>query len=389
LPFSKLFNQKKFLPYLDQKIAVAVSGGADSLALVVFLWQLVNKDPLRLQALIVDHNLRENSNIEAEQVKRQLLNLGIPTLVLFWSHQGIQSKIQETARFYRYQLLIDYCKKNKISSLWLGHHSCDQFETVMMRLSHASGLKGLGGIRNLSFREGIGICRPFLSLHPSQLQEYLLSQKLSWVNDPSNTDNKFERIRWRSKTLILNEAGLSLSSINSIASKLQDEEDALDWAVQKWMDQHTEWDNKYKFITIASEIRNLPKAFLKRAMLKIAESVRCVPIWAKDIRNGAESSCQKVYNLPFVNFTFGGCYWASWKDKLVCVREWGKISEIQVQSTSFLYDNRFVLKDCEVGALVSPWGKRRPLEENAHLNIPKTALYSLPSIANKLIINTE
>ncbi len=196
------FHADDLQPYLDKPLAVAVSGGADSFALVLSLWEFLNKSssPPPIHALIVDHRLRENSTEEATLVKQRLDDLGISAHILSWNHHLVLSKIQETARLHRYRLLIEYCQQNNIPSLWLGHHASDQFETVMMRLSHSTGLRGLGGMQKVSMRDDITLCRPFLTVTPEKLFTFLIARNQQWIEDPSNLDTKYERVRWRSRS---------------------------------------------------------------------------------------------------------------------------------------------------------------------------------------------
>jgi len=177
----------------NKAIAVAVSGGSDSMALLLKAKEMGNK----IYALTVDHNLREGSKVEALQVQEWCRQLGIEHHILTWEHEGILSNIQEQARDARYKLLSDFCTKHNIEYLLLGHNMEDVAENFMIRLDRGSGIDGLAAISEISTKSRITLLRPLLHSTKEELKQYLLSKKQSWIEDPSNKNEKYTRVKFR------------------------------------------------------------------------------------------------------------------------------------------------------------------------------------------------
>jgi tRNA(Ile)-lysidine synthetase-like protein len=341
----------EFKPYLDQPIAVAVSGGSDSLALVFYLWDCVKRNPSRLKAFIVNHNLRPESLEEAKKVSKWLEAKGIPVEILHWEHGPIVSNIQENARQARYGLLTEACKQQEYPSLWVGHHLQDQYETVLMRLSKGSGLQGLTGIHKISLMDDITICRPFLTLLADELKFFLNGHP--YVQDPSNQNEQYERIRWRKKSQVLYDLGLSIKSIKDTVFKLQKENEALNWAVEDWFVKNATWVEDLNYYFVPYSFLKMPESIVKRVMLKMASRVTRVEKTMISVRKHMNFSYERL--LSHRPFTFAGCYWKIWRKGLVCVREWDNYPNV-------------IGKGCPLPPQVKELKKNHPVE----------ALYSLP-----------
>ena len=188
-------------------IAVGVSGGADSLALALKLKAFCDKYNLRLSALIVDHGLRPESNAEAKEVCAKLQIYNIDSYVLTISKDMFlnqitgekSSDLQNRARHGRFQAIHTWCLNNQCRHLFLGHHKNDQAETQIMRLSQNTNLLGFFGIQSHSQFEGIHIHRPLLTLSKAEIQMFLRKNEITWVEDPSNQNENFERVFWRNR----------------------------------------------------------------------------------------------------------------------------------------------------------------------------------------------
>ena len=129
----------------NNSFAVAVSGGPDSMALAFLSNLLANETRYKIYFLLVDHGIRTNSAQEALQVKKLLKKNGINLQVLR-NRKKISKNIQKTARDLRYELLIEFCRKNRVTSLLTAHHKDDQVETFLIRLSRGSGVEGLSSM---------------------------------------------------------------------------------------------------------------------------------------------------------------------------------------------------------------------------------------------------
>ncbi|MDF1720264.1 MAG: tRNA lysidine(34) synthetase TilS [Minwuia sp.] len=187
------------LPDPGRALAVAVSGGPDSMALVTLLRDWATTSARDLTALIVDHGLRRNSNDEAARVAARLRSMGITARVLIWDGNKPTTGIQAAARDARYRLMLDWCRAHGVSSLFLGHHADDQAATVAMRIDHGSGIDGLAAMRRVAPRVMPGgtvhLFRPLLDTPKSALLAFLQDQDVAWEEDPTNRDPRYERNR--------------------------------------------------------------------------------------------------------------------------------------------------------------------------------------------------
>ena len=187
-------------PFEDRpRIAVAVSGGADSLALAVLVDRWAAARGGEAIGLVVDHRLRPEATAEARQVRRWLAARGIDNRILVWRRAGghPSAAVQARARGARYELLTGWCRQHGVLHLALAHHAGDQAETVLMRLARGGGIDGLAGMAAVAARDGVRLIRPLLALDPRRLRASLAKAGQPWIEDPSNRDERFERVRWR------------------------------------------------------------------------------------------------------------------------------------------------------------------------------------------------
>lgn len=181
----------------DEAIAVGVSGGADSLALVLMMNEELKPIGKKVIALTVNHGLREEAGNEAQYVAKLMSDFDIEHHILIWEGKKPESGIEESARIARYNLLTEWCCQNNVKTLAIAHHLLDQAETFFMRLERGSGLTGLCGMMPISEMNGLTIIRPLLECEPSLLKNYLNTHGIKWVEDPSNQSDNFLRVRVR------------------------------------------------------------------------------------------------------------------------------------------------------------------------------------------------
>ncbi len=185
----------------DNTVLIAVSGGSDSIALLLLanIWSLKNN--VSLQAITIDHGLRAEAAAEAAFVAGVCAGLNIPHVTLAW--EGIKPSfgIQEAARQSRYSLMDDFAHEIGADVILTGHTQDDQLETVMMRTMRQSesgdgrGLSGMAGTTHLY--GGVKIFRPLLTLTRQALRRFLIEMSQPWIEDPSNLDESYERVRIR------------------------------------------------------------------------------------------------------------------------------------------------------------------------------------------------
>lgn len=191
----------------------AVSGGSDSLALTLLLHAWVQPSGGRVIALTVDHGLRSASADEALAVAQQLSTFGIRHITLLWQGPKPATGVQAAAREARYRLMARWCEDQHVLHLFTGHHSGDQIETHVMRKRRGSTPFGLAGMAPERLLANVRHLRPLLGTARSDLQSLLLENRLSWLEDPSNDDQRYSRVQVRSELKnFLPEVLLSLES---------------------------------------------------------------------------------------------------------------------------------------------------------------------------------
>ena len=183
-----------FLFEENPSIAVAVSGGPDSLALVYLLNQWVKLKNGSIIAILVDHKLRKESFNECKFTSNFLNKLNINNKILNVSKKNLQKKNMSEARVNRYTKLINYCKKNNIIHLFLAHHLNDNLETFLIRKVGASNLEGLESMTFSKSINKIQIIRPLLKFTKIQILQFNKKNNIPYFFDPSNSNTKYTRV---------------------------------------------------------------------------------------------------------------------------------------------------------------------------------------------------
>ena len=194
------FNQYLNKNYFFEKkpiIAVAVSGGPDSMCLIHLLKNWINVNRGNLVALIIDHQLRKESKEESYLIKKYLLKNKISTKIIKINKKLVIKKSMKEARENRYEKLIKYCNHKNILHLFLAHHYDDNIETFLIRKLSGSNFQGLRGMQYKSINNSIQILRPLLSHTKKEILEFNLINKIFYLNDPSNLNTKYTRVAIR------------------------------------------------------------------------------------------------------------------------------------------------------------------------------------------------
>ncbi|NNE51015.1 MAG: tRNA lysidine(34) synthetase TilS [Sulfitobacter sp.] len=218
-----------FLPYPPERIGVAVSGGGDSMALLDLLQIFCTAEGITLHAATVDHGLREGSAEEAAIVADQCKRIGIAHETLLWKDWTGEGNLQAEARKARYALLARWAQGLGIDTVALGHTADDQAETVLMRLARRAGVDGLSAMRARRVREGITWVRPLLSVRRRALRTYLRAKGIDWIEDPSNEDQIFDRIKARQALAALAPLEIDVEGLCEVADQLRQAREALEW----------------------------------------------------------------------------------------------------------------------------------------------------------------
>ena len=199
----KIFEElNEFQIKNNEQIAIAISGGVDSIFLSICLFQYFiykNLDINSLHAIIIDHDLRFNSLSDAKNTEILLKNqIGYKNIAIKkWQHEKIESNIEELARNARYDLITNYCNQHNIVKVLLGHHLDDQIETFFMNLFRGSSLIGLGCMQKVKIFNNIHFLRPMLNTKKKEIINFMKKNNLSWFEDETNMEDKFTRNRIR------------------------------------------------------------------------------------------------------------------------------------------------------------------------------------------------
>ncbi|OSP56531.1 tRNA lysidine(34) synthetase TilS [Pseudoruegeria sp. SK021] len=203
------------------RIGVAVSGGGDSLALLVMLRDWAETTGAELYAATVDHGLRPESAAEATQVAAVCGRLGVPHSTLLWTGYTGQGNLQAEARMARQSLLAGWALDVGIDHICLGHTRDDQAETVLMRLARGSGVDGLSGMAVVRpDPSGVIWLRPLLDVRREALRDVLRRRSLVWAEDPSNGDLRFDRVKMRDLLSRQDQHGLGADRLADTAERM-------------------------------------------------------------------------------------------------------------------------------------------------------------------------
>jgi tRNA(Ile)-lysidine synthase len=215
------------------RVAVAVSGGSDSMALALLAADWAIRRGGAIAAITVDHGLRAAAAAEARQVGRWLRARGVAHRILCWRPPAgaLSGGVQAAARAARYALLTDWCRRHGVLHLALAHQQEDQAETLLLRLARGSGLDGLAAMAPITERAGVRLIRPLLPIARTRLRAMLADARQPWIDDPSNDDPAHARIRMRRLLPGLAAEGLDAARLAATAAHLGRARAAIDDAV--------------------------------------------------------------------------------------------------------------------------------------------------------------
>ncbi len=216
-----------FAPSPPRRLGVAVSGGGDSVALLHLLVDWARGSGTALRAVTVDHGLRPEAALEAESVARACAELGIGHDVLRWTGWDGRGNLPDQARRARYRLMADWARVHDFADVALGHTADDQAETFLMRLARGSGVDGLAAMQPARRAEGVLWHRPLLTARRGALRLWLTARGIGWIEDPSNEDPAYDRVRVRQALAVLAPLGIGVEGLLATAERLRRASDAL------------------------------------------------------------------------------------------------------------------------------------------------------------------
>ena len=313
-------NLKKFAS-MNEQVAVALSGGSDSLSLILAL----HNSNINVLAIMVDHNLREKAKSEIEQTIKTLNKFKIKYVLKEWDG-NVKNNVENEARKARYSLLFEVCKENNIKILCIGHHLDDQIETFLLNLARGSGLDGLCAMPNIIKKNGIDIIRPMLNLTKKDCENYLKLLKVEWVEDESNKDTKYKRNKIRFLLEQIEDRILLEKRIETSIKTLQEVKETIDKMIAEVEEKIIEYNNNNdeenvkintkQFVKLTKYVQ---KTILVRCILKISKKEYKTRLY--QIENILYKINQYVLNNKSFRTTLSGCIIETKKDTIIVKKE--------------------------------------------------------------------
>ena len=271
---------KKFDSHIKSNLkkpnfAVAVSGGADSLALAYFSKCYSISNNARVKYYHIDHRLRAESSLEAEKLRNLLKQFEINCKILKWKGKKPKSNIQSLARKKRYDLIYKECLKNKISSVFTAHHVDDLYENFVIRLLRGSGLKGLVSFNKeeTTFYENLKILRPLINFKKSDLT-YVINKVFKFkFEDPSNKNIIFKRVRIRNLINNLKSEGLDLNKLKLTLDNLSDSNLTINYYVRQNINLNSKYYKKRNYYILNKSFFDQPNEIVFRSLTDLIKNI--------------------------------------------------------------------------------------------------------------------
>jgi tRNA(Ile)-lysidine synthase len=264
---SPLVADALLAPLAAQKsLLLAVSGGPDSVALMLLASRWSLRKEREIAVATVDHGLREGSREEAERVGDWARALGFEHHLLSWEGAKPTSRLQERAREARYALLAACAKKIGTRAIVTAHHADDQAETILFRLTRGSGVAGLAGMAAASSCGDVALLRPLLGVFKQELEALCDSASHPFVHDPSNENETFARVRLRKLSTTLAAQGLNAAALLRLGSRAARADQALSCCAARALREATLSRDENETRLDAQILRDLPVEILQRVL---------------------------------------------------------------------------------------------------------------------------
>jgi tRNA(Ile)-lysidine synthase len=336
--------------FLNKRILIGVSGGVDSLSLLIsfYEWNNINNYNIYFESLTVDHGLRPSSRKEAIYVHNLCEKFKIKHVIKTWDGEKPKTNVEMIAREKRYSLMKEYYEKNNFDYLLVAHHLDDQAETFFIRLFRGSGIDGLASMEAVSNLYGMNIIRPFLKLPKDDLQKYLLAKNIKYIEDESNSDEKYLRNKIRN---FLN----SFDNKNEITQRIDFAIKEIDKSKQFIRDEFEKYKNKilkinsfgtclFFYDKIKKMNYDMSLRILAYVSMKISGNIY------KPRLEKLKRLCDTIINLSSEDkfrTTFYGCIFEKCNDNFIMVyREYNSIGDDVrlIYNEEVIWDSRFKIK---------------------------------------------
>lgn len=373
-------------------LAVAVSGGADSMSLAVLLHSI-----RPIFALIVDHGLRAESAGEARDTQERLTSLGIDSEILVWDHDEIPTaNVQAAAREARYALMRDWCVDHNTQFLCTAHHMDDQAETVLLRLARGSGVYGLAGMAPMrDLGKGVMLARPLLNVPKKRLVAVLNELKVGWIDDPSNSNVAFDRVKVRNLLQAPPLEGLQAARLSATAERLRRSRNALEFFQQRWLEDSVEFFEAGYALLDKRKFSEVPEDVYLRALnsvIQFSGGGGYAPRFEKLLRLAEALLDDNFKGHTLRGVRFSPVLKQGMAHQIIVTREKTALESAKLVSNEYtVWDGRFSIDASRIrlgeGLYVGPLADaaRRLNGENlTHFQkltdkVPKLALHTLPA----------
>lgn len=370
--------------------AVAVSGGADSVALLLLMSRWAKENGSKLTVVTINHNLRKEAAQECDYVQSLSNSLGHRCFILSWDHRNNFANLQARAREGRYQLMTSLCNELDVLNLATAHHQDDYIENFWIRQERKSATLGLSS-NNHQFFNNVRVIRPLINIHKCELVDFLTTNNIQWFEDSSNLSSQYQRARIRIKLEHNEQLKHNIMFQQLVINK----------------QAHNLKADLIAFIAESVNIYNLGFALIDLAKLKTAcAQVRfqlinfVLTIISGKLKMPRASSteilcdCISAKQEIFIK-TLHGCVIKKLQNSLLIYREFGKNlpPNVTLRHVEQCWDNRFQFRATESGlfgayvtyltmkdyAIIKDeikMGKLKEISDNNHLEI----LFTLPVI---------
>jgi tRNA(Ile)-lysidine synthase len=383
-PFSNLITNQKTL-------AVAVSGGADSMALCLLVNEWAITAGHNIIALTVDHGLRAEAANEAQTVAGWLADKGISHHVLTWSGVKPATGIQAAAREARYRLMAAWCQENDIATLMTAHHLEDQVETFLLRAERGSGLDGLAAMSPLIERDGISLLRPLLGVSKTCLREWLNQNGQSWIEDPSNQNPAYRRTNLRRLVTDLESRGLPPQKLSVVVDQFAALRQIFTEIVTVFFERAVRFLPAGYGVVQLDVLQKLPAPILERVLVRLASVVggKTYPPRLDRLKGAIEH----IKADKISGFTLGGCRFFAKGNAIMICRDIRAISVTEVAAgDAFVWGGVFDIKitgPAEEKAQLAALGKKgwheivRDQPELRDSSVPYPVRLTLPTLSDE------
>lgn len=379
----------------ETPVAVAFSGGGDSTALLSLVVSALKQHSQRhIHALIVDHGLRAGSDEEAQLAAARADEIGAIPTILTWRGEKPKTGLQERARLARYGLLGDACREQEITHLFLGHNQNDQAETILMREEKGSGWRGLAGMRVRTAAPvwpalyNVDVLRPLLAESRAALRDYNRQQNLDCIDDPSNENHAFHRIRARQELTENREKTIEMLTFAEVSqTRLSTEKESVEKLISETVDIES-WGGAYVNLEASATQTDEWIAMLRYLIPSISGEAGFPP------SSKLEHLAIEIQEPAFQGATLAGAQIVKNKDQVLIVRDPGMVlgrnqkrplAPVKLtDSDAVIWDGRFLISstipELEIVATGHMSEHLTPLQKKALKAIPACARNTIPAL---------